>query len=224
MQGGFALLEGTSHLEADLLQLVAHVSASRVILERCGGAAVGGPRFEQVCAVPPAPGAPPVRLVHYRVHRWSQGDLTTTSAISYPDTLEQSVRREFSRVKARQAALLGVRSPFHWWTAPASDADGAGGGGGSGQAKVEGGAAQRCAAPGGGVTRSACVAELGQAQAPEGWRAGGSGGPGVAGGTAVGGQQGRQRGEAQSGGAARRDAASRQRRPGILIPLPRSRL
>lgn len=34
VQGGFNLLEGDAEMEAQLLQLVAHVSACRVILQR----------------------------------------------------------------------------------------------------------------------------------------------------------------------------------------------
>jgi hypothetical protein len=59
-----------------LLQLVAHVSANRVVLAR-----------------------------------WEAGDIGEQSAITYPDALHAWVAAEFAGVKARQAALLGVRPP-----------------------------------------------------------------------------------------------------------------
>lgn len=73
---GFSLLEGSS-IDPQLLQLVAHTSAYRVLLER-----------------------------------WKTGDNQRfASAISYPDRLEEWVRKEFARLKRTQAKLLGVVSP-----------------------------------------------------------------------------------------------------------------
>ncbi|KAF5842053.1 hypothetical protein DUNSADRAFT_9622 [Dunaliella salina] len=73
---GFSLLEGSS-INPQLLQLVAHTSAYRVLLER-----------------------------------WKNGDHQRfASAISYPDRLEEWVRKEFARLKRTQAELLGVVSP-----------------------------------------------------------------------------------------------------------------
>jgi hypothetical protein len=66
------LLEGTS-IEPTLLQLVAHVSAYKVILRQ-----------------------------------WEQGAIDQVSAISYPDHIHEWISREFSRLKRRQAALLGL--------------------------------------------------------------------------------------------------------------------
>lgn len=82
-----------------LLQLVAHVSANRVVLAR-----------------------------------WAAGDADAASALPYPDTLHEWVATEFRTIKARQAALLGVKPP-------------PGGGGGSGRA----GGGGWCGGGGGGV-------------------------------------------------------------------------
>lgn len=59
-----------------LLQLVAHVSANRVVLAR-----------------------------------WAGGDVGAASALPYPDSLHEWVAAEFRTIKARQAALLGVKPP-----------------------------------------------------------------------------------------------------------------
>lgn len=39
---------------------------------------------------------------------WDEGNVEAWSAVTYPNTLLQYVEREFKRLKARQASLLGL--------------------------------------------------------------------------------------------------------------------
>lgn len=43
--------------------------------------------------------------------RWAEGDIQAWSAVTYPDKLLDYVQREFKRLKARQAALMGINGP-----------------------------------------------------------------------------------------------------------------
>eukprot|EP00798_Chlamydomonas_sp_ICE-L_P007595 gene7595-750_t len=65
------LLDGAM-LEPQLLQLVAHVYACRVTLER-----------------------------------WKQGEVSAGSVISYPESLADFIKKGFTKLKVRQAILLG---------------------------------------------------------------------------------------------------------------------
>eukprot|EP00775_Hariotina_reticulata_P010439 gene10439-10597_t len=52
-----------------------------------------------------------VNTMRVILHKWKDGETHGWSVISYPDKLQEYVVNEFARIKARQAQLLGIRSP-----------------------------------------------------------------------------------------------------------------
>mmetsp|Transcript_50560 Transcript_50560/g.94191 ORF Transcript_50560/g.94191 Transcript_50560/m.94191 type:complete len:89 (-) Transcript_50560:283-549(-) len=52
-----------------------------------------------------------VSVMRVILKQWEKGNLTASSAVSYPDELHTLIQQQYLRVKRRQATLLGMTGP-----------------------------------------------------------------------------------------------------------------
>ena len=109
------LLEGSS-MQPLLLQLVAHVFAYRVIIKRYApsgkrlqGSLLLGLRADALLGLSPALCMASSGNREVCFCRWEEGNISEWSTVTYPDGLLEWAEIEFSRMKERQAKLLGIK-------------------------------------------------------------------------------------------------------------------